>query len=147
MPKENPADPENNSDGKAQRNGEAASQRRRFPIPEWLDHFNMHDLKVLFRCWTALWVSSLLMFIGPALHSIGIATFFAALLLYIVPPSSILFIYLLAALSLLFGMCLAWAWGLITTNHGETAAAKGTGGFPGPAIWTKHHLYRGKAYP
>lgn len=93
---------------------EGSAHRHRFTLPAWLDHFNKHDLKILLRCWVAIWVACLLMFIGPALHSIGIATFFGALLLYIVPPSSILIIYLLAALSLLFGMCLAWAWGLIT---------------------------------
>jgi hypothetical protein len=79
-----------------------------------LDHFNARDLKVLFRCWAAAWVASLLIFIGPALQKIGIATFFGALLLYIAPPGGILFVYLLAALSLLFGMCLAWAWGLLS---------------------------------
>ena len=91
-----------------------SQQGRRFKLPGWLDHFNARDLKVLFRCWAAAWVASLLIFIGPALHKIGIATFFGALVLYIVPPAGILFVYLLAALSLLFGMCLAWAWGLLT---------------------------------
>ena len=110
MPKEIPAGPEDNANGKP----ESSSHRARFSLPAWLDHFNTHDFKLLFRCWVAIWVSSLLMFIGPALHSIGIATFFGALLLYIVPPSSILIVYLLATLSLLFGMCLAWAWGLVT---------------------------------
>ena len=90
------------------------SARRRFSLPAWLDHFNTHDLKVVFRCWAAIWVASLLMFIGPALHSIGIATFFGALLLYIVPPAGIFFNYLIGAIMLLFGMCLAWAWGLLT---------------------------------
>lgn len=93
---------------------EPSSGQRRFILPTWLDHFNARDLKILFRCWTAIWVASLLIFIGPALHKIGIATFFAALLLYIVPPGGILFVYLLVALSVLFGMCLAWAWGLLT---------------------------------
>ncbi|KAH8424445.1 uncharacterized protein LDX57_002196 [Aspergillus melleus] len=88
--------------------------RRRIALPAWLDHFNARDLKVLFRCWAAAWVASLLIVIGPALHRIGIATFFAGLVLYIVPPGGILFVYLLASLSLLFGMCLAWAWGLLT---------------------------------
>ncbi|KAE8353785.1 hypothetical protein BDV28DRAFT_99719 [Aspergillus coremiiformis] len=96
------------ADGTGDRHG------RRFKLPGWLDHFNARDMKVLFRCWAATWVASLLMFIGPALHKIGIATFFGALVLYIVPPAGILSIYLLAALSLLFGMCLAWAWGLLT---------------------------------
>lgn len=114
-----PADREANVNGKAEKGNsdgstEASAQRRRFQLPAWLDHFNKHDLKILLRCWVAIWVASLLMFIGPALQSIGIATFFGALLLYIVPPSSILIIYLLAGLSLLFGMCLAWAWGLLT---------------------------------
>ncbi|KAF7596200.1 hypothetical protein BBP40_002732 [Aspergillus hancockii] len=87
---------------------------RRSKLPDWLDHFNARDLKVLFRCWAAAWVASLLIFIGPVLQKIGIATFFGALVLYIVPPAGILFVYLLAALSLLFGMCLAWAWGLLS---------------------------------
>lgn len=86
----------------------------RISLPAWLDHFNVRDLKILFRCWVAVWVTSLLMFIGPALQSIGIATFFGALLLYIVPPAGILWIYLLASLSLLSGMCLGWAWGLLS---------------------------------
>lgn len=56
----------------------------------------------------------LLIFIQPTLNHIGLATFLGALLLFIVPPASTVFIYLLAALSLLLGMCLAWAWGLLT---------------------------------
>ncbi|KAL5354947.1 hypothetical protein BJX96DRAFT_161450 [Aspergillus floccosus] len=95
-------------------NEDGVHHKRRISLPAWLDHFNARDLKPLFRCWVAAWVASLLMFIGPALHEIGIATFFGALLLYIVPPAGILFIYLLASLSLLFGMCLGWAWGLLT---------------------------------
>ncbi|KAK1148842.1 hypothetical protein N8T08_008727 [Aspergillus melleus] len=88
--------------------------RRQIALPARLDHFNARGLKVLFRCWAAAWVASLLIVIGPALHRIGIATFFAGLVLYIVPPGGILFVYLLALLSLLFGMCLAWAWGVLT---------------------------------
>ncbi|RAK90480.1 hypothetical protein BO79DRAFT_262141 [Aspergillus costaricaensis CBS 115574] len=90
------------------------AERARWSLPAWLDHFNLRDLKVLFRCWTAAWVATLLIFIGPALQSIGIATFFGALVLYIVPPAGILFVYLLASLTLLAGMCLGWAWGLLT---------------------------------
>ncbi|KAA8641286.1 uncharacterized protein ATNIH1004_002026 [Aspergillus tanneri] len=88
--------------------------RRSFSLPAWLDHFNARDLKVLFRCWAATWVASLLIFIGPSLHAIGISAYFAGITLYIVPPGTIFFIYLLASVSLLFGMCLAWGWGLIT---------------------------------
>ncbi|KAI2812394.1 hypothetical protein CBS115989_10505 [Aspergillus niger] len=91
-----------------------AAEQTRMALPAWLDHFNLRDLKVLFRCWAAAWVATLLIFIGPALQSIGIATFFGALVLYIVPPAGILFVYLLASLTLLAGMCLGWAWGLLT---------------------------------
>ncbi|KJZ70876.1 hypothetical protein HIM_09741 [Hirsutella minnesotensis 3608] len=86
---------------------------RRFRLPAWLDHFNAHELKIVFRCWAAIWVSTILVFINPALTSIGVATFFGSILLYIVPPGTILFIYLLASLTSLVGMCLAWAWGLL----------------------------------
>lgn len=46
-------------------------------LPAWLDHFNARDLQTLFRCSVAVWVASLLMFIGPSLATIGTATFFA----------------------------------------------------------------------
>ncbi|KAF4946057.1 hypothetical protein FSARC_14296 [Fusarium sarcochroum] len=86
--------------------------RRR--LPPWLDHFNARDLKTLFRCWVAIWVMMLLIFIHPSLVEIGQATFLGAILLFAAPPASILFVYLLAGLSLLLGMCLAWCWGLLT---------------------------------
>lgn len=83
-------------------------------LPSWLDHFNGNDLKTLFRCSVAAWVASLLIYIEPSLHSIGTATFFGALVLFVTPPAGILLIYLLGSLSLLFGMCLGWAWGIAT---------------------------------
>lgn len=89
-------------------------RRSKRKLPGWLNHFNANDLKVTFRCWVAVWVATILMFINPALHNISIATFFGAIVLYIVPPTGILMIYLLASLSLLLGMCLAWAWGLLS---------------------------------
>lgn len=90
-------------------------------LPAWLDHFNAHDLGVLFRCSVAAWVASL-MFIGPSLHTIGTATFFAwdranstvlilrkaestdpvySVVLSFLPPSGIVFIFVLEALTLL----------------------------------------------
>lgn len=95
--------------------------RRKWTLPAWLDHFNRHDLKTLFRCWVAAWVSMLLVFIHPTLQEIGQATFFGTLLLLIIPPANILFVYLLQAFSLLFGMCLAWAWGLLTMKAALSA--------------------------
>jgi hypothetical protein len=56
----------------------------------------------------------LLIFIHPTLVKLGQATFLGSILLFAVPPASIVFIYLLGALSLLLGMCLAWCWGLLT---------------------------------
>jgi hypothetical protein len=76
-------------------------------LPSWLDHFNSQDLKVLFRCWAATWVAALLMFIGPTLHTIGTETFFTCIVLFILPPSGILLIFILGDLTLLIGMNLA----------------------------------------
>ncbi|KAH8174077.1 aromatic acid exporter family member 2 domain-containing protein [Sarocladium implicatum] len=91
---------------------DAPPQRRK--LPQWLDHFNPDDLKVVIRCWVAVWVMALLIFIQPSLNHIGLATFLGLIVLFIVPPAGTVLIYLLAALSLLLGMCLAWCWGLLT---------------------------------
>jgi hypothetical protein len=85
-----------------------ATKSSRRLLPSWLDHFNARDLKVLFRCWVAAWVAVLLIFIGPTLRTIGVDTFFAAVVILIVPPSGILFIFILGALTILIGMGLAW---------------------------------------
>ncbi|RAK99802.1 uncharacterized protein BO80DRAFT_494516 [Aspergillus ibericus CBS 121593] len=90
-------------------------------LPPFLDHFNGRDLKIFFRCWVAAWVACLLIFIHPSLESIGTATFFAALVLLMLPPSGVVFIYLLGALSLFIGICLAWAWGVITMKAAQAA--------------------------
>lgn len=87
--------------------------KRRRHLPSWLDHFNSQDLKVLFRCWAATWIASLLMFIGPTLHTIGTETFFTCIVLFILPPSGILLVFILGQMTLLLGMSLAWAWGVI----------------------------------
>jgi hypothetical protein len=82
-------------------------------LPSWLNHFHTRDLKVAFRCWAAAWAATLLIFIGPTLRAIGTETFFASIVLFILPPSGILLIFLLGEFTLLIGMCLAWAWGVI----------------------------------
>jgi hypothetical protein len=99
--------------------------------PAWLDHWNKHDLKILFRCWVAIWCATLMIWIQPALENIGQSAFFAALVLFIAPPASIVFVYLLAALSLLLGMCLAWAWGLLVMRCALSAR---------PSAWTARKL-------
>ncbi|KAG8417214.1 hypothetical protein J3459_012508 [Metarhizium acridum] len=88
--------------------------RRQWKLPPWLNHFNIHDGKIVFRCWVAAWVSSLLMLIQPSLTNLGVAAFFALLILIAVPPASILLVYVLASFSLLLGMCFGWLWGLLT---------------------------------
>ncbi|KEY72209.1 hypothetical protein S7711_00210 [Stachybotrys chartarum IBT 7711] len=95
--------------------------RRPRTLPAWLNHFNARDLKILARCWVAVWVAFLCVFVHPVLLELGQAAFFAALLLMIVPPASILCVYLLAALTLLLGMCLAWCWGLLTMKAAMAA--------------------------
>lgn len=94
--------------------------RRPISLPFWLDHFNKHDLKTLFRCVVAVWVAMLLIFIHPSLEDFGQATFFAALVLYASPPSSVLALYVLMSFSLLLGMCLAWAWGLLVMKIAQS---------------------------
>ncbi|KID80300.1 uncharacterized protein G6M90_00g010820 [Metarhizium brunneum] len=88
--------------------------RRQWTLPPWLNHFNIHDGKIVFRCWVAAWVASLLMLIQPSLTNLGVAAFFALLILIAVPPASILLVYVLASFSLLLGMCFGWLWGLLT---------------------------------
>ncbi|KAJ5786336.1 uncharacterized protein N7503_011548 [Penicillium pulvis] len=90
-------------------------------LPGWLDHFNARDLKVLFRCTVAAWVASLLVLIGPSLREIGTATFFATLVLFIVPPTGIVFIFILGTLTLILGMATGWAWGVITMKAAQAA--------------------------
>ncbi|KAL4745710.1 hypothetical protein BDW72DRAFT_211096 [Aspergillus terricola var. indicus] len=82
-------------------------------LPAFLDHFSARELKIFFRCWVAVWVASLLIFIGPVATDFGQATFFACMVLFFLPPAGVLFVYILGALSLFVGICLAWAWGVI----------------------------------
>lgn len=97
----------------AKHTGSKKNNSIKWELPDWLNHFNPHDGKIFFRCWIAAWVATVLIFIQPAIDNIGLGTFFASLVLFIVPPASILSIYLLASLSLLVGMSLAWCWGLL----------------------------------
>ncbi|KAJ5272600.1 hypothetical protein N7478_007725 [Penicillium angulare] len=90
-------------------------------LPGWLDHFNARDLKVFFRCAVAAWVASLLIFINPSLDTIGTATFFSTLVLFMVPPSGIVFIFILGALTLILGMATGWVWGVISMKAAMAA--------------------------
>lgn len=83
-------------------------------LPAWLDHFNIRDLKTLFKCSAAMWIMTLLIVINPTLQVIGQATFFGVIVIMISPPSGVLFIGLMGGTTLLIGICLGWAWGVIT---------------------------------
>ncbi|KAJ5345463.1 hypothetical protein N7452_003467 [Penicillium brevicompactum] len=111
--------------------GSAPAKPKGRKLPAWLDHFNARDLKVLFRCALAAWVASLLIFITPSLTTIGTATFFATLVLFMVPPTGIVFIFLLGSLTLILGMALGWAWGVIAMKAAQAAR---------PAIETQARL-------
>ncbi|KAL3439738.1 hypothetical protein BJX65DRAFT_317727 [Aspergillus insuetus] len=86
-------------------------QRRLAPF---LSHFRARKLKTLLRCWVAAWVACILMFVQPVLSNFGADVFFACVVLFIIPPSGGLFEYILGAISIFVGICLAWAWGVIT---------------------------------
>ncbi|KAL3444137.1 hypothetical protein BJX65DRAFT_297785 [Aspergillus insuetus] len=108
---------------------EAAKLAKVPRLPGVSNHFNGHDLKIFFRCFVGAWVGSLLMFIDPSLHELGTATFFACLVQLIIPPNGIVFIHILGVLSILLGVFLAYAWGIIamkaalaTRSAGDTAA-------------------------
>ena len=60
-----------------------------------------------------------------------------SLVLFIVPPSGIVFVFILATVTLLLGLCLAWTWGVIVMKAALAArpdAARrrqGAGGYAG----------------
>ncbi|OJJ51069.1 hypothetical protein ASPZODRAFT_127074 [Penicilliopsis zonata CBS 506.65] len=82
-------------------------------LPPWLNHFNPRDLKTLFRCCVAAWVAAILIFINPALQTIGTATFFACFTVFMIPPSGILLLQIFLAITILIGLGISWAWGVI----------------------------------
>lgn len=49
---------------------------KRKGLPEWLNHFNARDLKMLFKASIAVWTFSLFIWINPLLRQFGQATFF-----------------------------------------------------------------------
>ncbi|KAL3458763.1 hypothetical protein BJX64DRAFT_301751 [Aspergillus heterothallicus] len=94
--------------------GLEACQKFKGRLPPFLDHSSPRELKNLFRCWVAAWVGCILMFIQPALSEFGSDIFFACVVLFINPPCGGLFEYILGVITIFVGICLAWAWGVIT---------------------------------
>jgi len=88
--------------------------KKKKKLPPFLGHFNASDLKILFRCSIAFWVSSLFIFIEPTLEAFGAAAFFGCIVTLFLPPSGVIFVFLLGGFTMLAGMGLGWAWGVIT---------------------------------
>lgn len=105
------SDSEFSSDGNEYFLPHSTKSRR---LPEWLDHFNQRDLKILFKCSAAVWIMTLLVVINPTLKVIGQATFFGVIVIVISPPSGVVFVGVMGASTIAIGICLGWAWGVIT---------------------------------
>ncbi|GAM88660.1 hypothetical protein ANO11243_066940 [Dothideomycetidae sp. 11243] len=88
-------------------------------LPGLLDHFNARDLKTLCRCSMAFWVASLLIFIDKALLDIGKAAFFGCIVLLFLPPSGVVLTFILSSMTMLIGMAIGWAWGVITMKAAQ----------------------------
>lgn len=89
-------------------------KKKKKKLPPFFDHFNSHDLKILIRCSVAFWVTSLFIFIQPTLINFGTAAFFGCIVTLFLPPSGVIFVFLLGSFTMLVGMGLGWAWGVIT---------------------------------
>ncbi|KAG9532556.1 hypothetical protein KCU93_g1112, partial [Aureobasidium melanogenum] len=94
-------------------------ERKKKKMPPFFDHFNAHDLKVLFRCSVAFWVASLLIVINPTLTAFGNATFFGCITIMFLPPSGVILVTLLGGFTMILGMALGWAWGVITMKAAQ----------------------------
>ncbi|KAG5725819.1 hypothetical protein E4T56_gene2441 [Termitomyces sp. T112] len=75
-------------------------------------------LKTWIRCCVALAAALILMVCHRTLDNMGQAGFFAAIIAVMLPPSIALSLYLLAAITLLLGMCMGWAWGVAAMAAG-----------------------------
>jgi len=90
-----------------------AAQESKRRLPPFLDHFNARDLKTLCRCSIAFWMASLFVLIEPTLQTFGNAAFFSCIVVLILPPSGVVLVFLLGSVTMILGMSLGWAWGVI----------------------------------
>ncbi|KIV92857.1 hypothetical protein PV10_04121 [Exophiala mesophila] len=95
-------------------NTDNSSTSKSLRLKNVLDHLNSKDLKELFKCSVALWIITVFIVIDPVLRAEGQALFFGCIVLLIVPPSGIVFLQLLISATMVLGMGIAWAWGVIT---------------------------------
>ncbi|GAB7353437.1 hypothetical protein MBLNU459_g3904t2 [Dothideomycetes sp. NU459] len=110
---EGAAAPLHQSGGSTQSGGATTTSPSKKKLPPFLDHFNSRDLKIWFRCSVSLWAASLLVFIGPSLRAFGTAAFFGCIVNLFLPPSGVVFVFLIGGATMILGMALAWAWGVI----------------------------------
>jgi hypothetical protein len=83
-------------------------------VPEWLHHFNTKDQKTQFKCSVAVWIATLFLLINPTLVTYGPSTFFGCVVLFILPCKGIVFIHVMGGLTIVVGMAMGWAWGVIS---------------------------------
>ncbi|KAG6901993.1 hypothetical protein C0995_005793 [Termitomyces sp. Mi166 len=75
-------------------------------------------IKTWIRCCVALAASLILMVSNRTLDSMGQAGFFGTIVAVMLPPSIALSLFLLAAITLVLGMCMGWAWGVAAMAAG-----------------------------
>ncbi|KAG6826906.1 hypothetical protein H0H93_016017, partial [Arthromyces matolae] len=68
-------------------------------------------IKTWIRCCVALAAALILMVTRRSLNNMGQAGFFVAIVACMLPPTLALSLFILAAITLLLGMCVGWAWG------------------------------------
>ncbi|RDW66627.1 hypothetical protein BP5796_09376 [Coleophoma crateriformis] len=88
-------------------------QNSKRTLPPFLDHFNARDAKKLLKSCVAVWIQTILILINPTLQVLGQAAFVGCLVLFLAPPAGNLFIQLFTSISVLLGLALGWAWGVI----------------------------------
>ncbi|KAK6504548.1 hypothetical protein TWF481_006489 [Arthrobotrys musiformis] len=126
-------------------------------LPDWVtEHLTLRDFKILVRCSIAAWASFLFVVINPVLHNFGQAAFMGMLCLFINPPSTILPLYLLAATTILLGICLAWGWGTLAFlaamsrrdddlyNARYNAIRQAAAGTPNPRFYVQRQIFNGE---
>ncbi|KAK2674512.1 putative ER transporter, 6TM, N-terminal [Fusarium oxysporum f. sp. vasinfectum] len=94
-------------------------------LPAWLDHFNAKDLKILFKCSLAVWILTLFIYISDTLRVLGQSAFFGCVVLFIMPPSGVVFIHFAAGVMICVGLALGWAWG---SHHDESCSGNKASG-------------------
>ncbi|KAK6345748.1 hypothetical protein TWF718_007655 [Orbilia javanica] len=147
----------NDYDGADRVGGARASSQKGLALPDWVtEHLTPRDFKILIRCSIAGWASFLFVVINPILQNFGQAAFMGILCQFINPPSTILPLYLLAATTILLGICLAWGWGTLAFlaamsrrdddlyNARYNAILQAAAGTPNPKFYVQRQIFNGE---